>query len=192
MILTHKTLYKQLSFIAYCILLGSIALSGSALQSDFKINAKSISDNRNNSQFNDAVINAYDDKANLLYRLNSPTIHYHQGAGFEFEQPSFAYQTSGAAPLKLSAKKGSMGNNSALIELLGDVRLLHHNPKNDMPEYLYTSNATIDLDQKKAYTEDKATFRQHRKTTEGTGMIVDLETQTVKLKSNIKVLNVIP
>ena len=161
-----------------------------SLQSDFKIDAKSISENKNDSRFEDATINAYDNTANLLYRLSSPTIHYRQDTGFEFEQPDFSYQTSSITPLRLSAKEGYMENNSSLIELLGDVRLFHLNPENRMPEYLYTGNTTVDLSQKKAYTDDKATFRQSKKITEGIGMVVDLETQTIQLKSNIKVLNV--
>ena len=163
---------------------------GASLQSDFKIDERSISENQNSSQFEDATINAYDSTANLLYRLSSPIIYYRQNTGFEFEQPKFSYQTSARVPLQLSAEKGYMENNSALIELLGDVDLFHINPDSDMPEYLHTDDTTIDLKQKKAYTDNKATFRRHKRITEGVGMVADLETQTVKLKSNIKVLNV--
>ncbi len=163
---------------------------GASLQSDFKIDNRAISENQNDSQFEDATINAYDDTTNLLYRLSSPIIYYRQSTGFEFEQPEFSYQTSAKVPLQLSAKKGSMENNSALIELLGDVNLFHINPDNNMPEYLYTDDTTVDLNRKTAYTDNKATFRRHKRITEGTGMIVDLEAQTIKLKSNIKVLNV--
>ena len=169
--------------------MGLIALLASFLPSDFKPELKSIPENRNSSQFENATINAYDGAEDLLYRLSSPVIHYLPDAGFEFEQPEFIYQTSSAEPLNLSAEMGYMANNSPLIALLGDVSILRHNPKNDIPEYLYTSNATIDLNRKKAYTEEKATFRQYEQTTEGTGMIVDLERQTIKLKSNIRVLN---
>ncbi len=185
-----KTLYKQLSFIAYCALLSLIAMFGASLQSDFKIDKRSISKNQNNGQFEDATINAYDSTTNLLYRLSSPIIYYRRSTGFEFEQPKFSYQTPAKVPLQLSAAKGSMGNNSALIELLGDVNLFHINPDNSMPEYLYTDDATVDLNRKIAYTDSKATFRRHKRITEGTGMVVDLEAQTIKLKSNIKVLNV--
>ena len=185
-----RTFYKQLSFIAYCALLSLIAMSAASLQSDFKIKEGVISGNQNNGQFEDATINAYDDATNLLYRLSSPIIYYRQNIGFEFEQPEVSYQTSAEVPLRLSAAKGYMENNSALIELLGDVNLFHINPDNNMPEYLNTDDATVDLNHKKAYTDSKATFRRHNRITEGTGMIVDLETQTVRLKSNIKVLNV--
>ncbi len=165
-------------------------MSAASLRSDFKIDERAISGNQNNGQFEDATINAYDDTTNLLYRLSSPIIYYRQSTGFEFEQPKVSYQTSAKVPLQLSAAKGYMENNSALIELLGDVNLFHINPDNNMPEYLNTDDATVDLNQKKAYTDNKATFRRHNRITEGTGMVVNLETQTVKLKSNIKVLNV--
>ena len=161
-----------------------------SLQSDFKIDKNAISGNQNNGQFEDATINAYDAATNLLYRLSSPTMYYRQSTGIEFEQPKVIYQTSAEVPLQLSAARGYMRNNSALIELLGDVNLFHINPDNNMPEYLSTDDATVDLNQKGAYTDSKATLRRHNRITEGTGMVVDLETQTIKLKSNVKVLNV--
>ena len=182
-------MYKQLLFPLYCALLVLIAVSSSALQSDFGTDANTPSQNQNSSQFENATINAYDNMLNLLYRLNSPLINYRRDDGFDFAHPELAYQTSSVVPLQLSAQKGYMEDNSARIELLGDVKLFHLNPNNDMPEYLYTRNATVDLDTNKVYTDDKATFLQHKKTTEGIGMVVDLKTQTVKLKSNIKILN---
>ena len=182
-------MYKQLSFIVYCASLGLIVLMSTTLQSDFNIDVKSIPQNQDTNQFEDAIINAYADTTHLLYKLSSPIVSYRQDTGFEFEQPEFIYKSSGIMPLHLSATKGYMENNSALIELAGDVKLFHLNPKNDMPEYLYTSNATIDLNSKQAYTDDKATFKQHEKLTEGVGMIADLEAQTIKLKSKIRVLN---
>lgn len=166
-------------------------LLSTTLQTDFEIRAKPVSKNQDSSQFNDASINAYNSTADLIYRLSSPKVHHRQSTGFEFEQPELVYRTLEATtPLYLSAEKGFMGNNSALIGLLGNVNLFRMNPKNDLPEYLYTSNATVDITQRKAYTSDKATFRQYKKITEGVGMVVDLDTQTIRLKSDIKVLNV--
>ena len=185
-----KTLYRSLSFTAYCLLLGAVAVLGASLQSDFKIDGISISENQNNSQFEDATIHAYDGTTNLLYRLSSPIIYYRQSTGFEFEQPKVSYQTSAKVPLQLSAEKGYMGSSSELIELLGDVALFHISPDNDMPEYLYTDDIKINLKQKKAYTDNRAIFRRHKRVTEGNGMVADLETQTIELKSDIKVLNV--
>ena len=166
-------------------------MSSITLQSDFNIDANTVSPNSDGSRFEEASINAYDDTANLLYRLSSPETYYRKNTGFEFEQPEFVYQSSDTAPLNLSAEKGYMRNNSSLIKLLGNVNLMRYNPSDDTPEYLHTGNATIDIDLKKAYTSDKVTFRQHKKTTEGVGMTIDLEAQTIKLKSNIKVLNVL-
>ena len=183
-------MHRQFSFIVYCVTLGLIAALTTTLQSELKFSEQALSDHRNNSRFEDATINAYDNKGNLLYLLNSPQIHYRADQRFEFEQPKFVYQVGDGTPLNLSASKGYMENNSALIELLGDVNISHINPQNDMAEYLDTSDATIDLDKKKAYTDAKATFRQQNKITEGIGMVADLEEQTIKLQSNIKVLAV--
>ena len=184
-----ESVYKQLSFAIYCAMVGLAALLSSMLQSNFQFDENIWSAHRSSSRFQDATINAYGNTTNLLYRLSSPEIYYHQNYGFEFEQPKFVYQTVQTTPLNLSARKGYMENDSTLIELLGDVDLYHLNPQNDIPEYLYTSDATIDLNRKKAYTSNKAIFKQYKKTTEGVGMIVDLEKQTIKLQSNIKVLN---
>ena len=159
------------------------------MQADFKLSVDTLLQNGNNSRFEEATINAYDDKANLLYRLTSPVILYLQDNGLEFEKPLFIYQTPDATPLNLSANKGHINNDSALIDLLGDVAIYRINQQTNMPEYLYTSDATIDLDKKTAYTDAKATFQQHNKVTEGMGMIADLEKQTIRLLSNIKVLN---
>jgi len=175
----------------FCLLLGVIALACAGLKAEFSPATKPtpLDAAQRSNQFENATLHAYDRAAKPLYSLNSPEVHYDKSRGFEFEAPQFAYQGTLATPMELVAERGTMESDAELLQLLGEVELLHFNHESGATEHLQTRNATVDLQQKNAYTDERAVFRQHHRTTAGTGVVVDLETQTVQLQSNVRVLH---
>lgn len=178
---------RQLLFLGYCLLLAGICLASSVLEpiqhSDIKLNSAK----QRTSQFQDTTIDKYDHNGTLLYRLNSPYLQHQKNIGFDLQEPQFVYQPQRGAPVVIVAEKGSIANNSDLIELSGQVNLLNINNDHSQ-DYLDTSDVTIDLQNKKAYTDKRARLRQKDRVTTGIGMVTDLEAKTVSLQSKIQVI----
>lgn len=129
-----------------------------------------------------ATLSAYTADGKLTHRLQSPELwHFSNSGNMKFSEVYFEYYPQSGTGIKVTAEKGTTSKADREIYLNGDVTLRHRDGQT-----LNTSDITIALDKKIAYTTQPATMTHGKHTTQGVGMFADLDKNEIRLQSRAR------